>query len=96
VRVRGCRALVEGVDADGKSIFAGREATGFSNAEEISIDQVKAIPFLLEDRIVELGGKFSKAGLWEPKVVVDGKLITGQNPASASPVGKAILEALQT
>ena len=87
--------MVGGVDADGKSIFAGREFTGFSNEEEISVDQVKAVPFLLEDKIVGLGGKYTKAGPWQEKVVVDGKLITGQNPASAGPIGKAILEALQ-
>ncbi|KAI0787153.1 ThiJ/PfpI [Irpex lacteus] len=91
----GPAALVGGVDADGKSIFAGRQFTGFSNDEEVSVKQVEAIPFLLEDKITQLGGKYTKAGPWEPKVVVDGKLITGQNPASAGPVGKAILEALQ-
>ena len=73
------------------------------------------IPFLLEDRIVSLGGNYVKADNWavsatscsifsavrisrrtvQAKVVVDGNLITGQNPASASPIGKAILEALQ-
>ncbi|GJE84993.1 type 1 glutamine amidotransferase domain-containing protein [Phanerochaete sordida] len=92
----GPAALVQAVDATGASIFKGREATGFSNAEEIAIDQVKAIPFLLEDRINELGGKYVKAdAAWAPKVVVDGNLITGQNPASAGPIGQAILKALQ-
>lgn len=89
--------------------------TGFSNAEEIAVDQVKAIPFLLEDRIVELGGTYSKADQpWgvssisisipravyldasiQVKVVVSGNLLTGQNPASAGPLGEAILKALQ-
>ncbi|KAI0089152.1 ThiJ/PfpI [Irpex rosettiformis] len=91
----GPAALVGGVDADGKSIFSGREFTGFSNEEEIAVDEVKAVPFLLEDKIKGLGGQYSKAGAWQAKVVVDGKLITGQNPASAEPIGKAILEALQ-
>ncbi|KAI0685022.1 ThiJ/PfpI [Cytidiella melzeri] len=91
----GSAALVGGVDTEGKSIFAGREFTGFSNEEESIIGQVKAVPFLLEDRLTELGGKYLKAEPWKPKVVVDGQLITGQNPASAGPVAKAILEALQ-
>ncbi|KAJ7137161.1 class I glutamine amidotransferase-like protein [Mycena epipterygia] len=64
-------ALVEVTDAEGKSIFAGRSATGFTNAEEIQIDKVKA------------------------KVVVDGHLITGQNPNSAKFVGEEILKALK-
>ncbi|KAI0787174.1 ThiJ/PfpI [Irpex lacteus] len=92
----GPAALVQAVDADGKSIFSSRQFTGFSDEEEGLFGTVKDVPFLLESKITsELGGKFSKAGPWQPKVVVDGKLITGQNPASAGPVGEAILKALQ-
>ncbi|GJJ07598.1 hypothetical protein Clacol_001801 [Clathrus columnatus] len=92
----GPAALVNVTDPSGKSIFAGRKATAFSNAEEEKIDMVSAIPFLVENRIVELGGHYEKATeLWEPKVIVDGKLITGQNPASAAPIGETILKALK-
>ncbi|THH31318.1 hypothetical protein EUX98_g2899 [Antrodiella citrinella] len=91
----GPAALVKATDAAGKSIFAGRKATGFTNAEETSIQAVDSIPFLLEDRINELGGIFEKVDPWAPKVVVDGILITGQNPASAGPIGEAILKALK-
>ncbi|KAF8195956.1 ThiJ/PfpI [Mycena galopus ATCC 62051] len=92
----GPAALVGATDAHGKSIFAGKAATGFSNAEEIQVDKVKDIPFLLEDRIVSLGGKYEKApDAWASHVVVDGILITGQNPASAGPIGHAILKALK-
>jgi putative intracellular protease/amidase len=90
----GPAALVGGFDASGKSIFAGRSATCFTNDEEVAVDKVKDIPFLVEDRIVQLGGKFQKTEPWGEKVVVDGKLITGQNPASATGVGKAIIKAL--
>ncbi|KAF9482438.1 ThiJ/PfpI [Pholiota conissans] len=91
----GPAALVGAVDASGKSIFAGRKFTGFSDAEEVSVDKVKEIPFLLEDKIGELGGKYEKADqLWGAKVVVDGRLITGQNPASAEPIGHALLKAI--
>ncbi|KAJ7228719.1 ThiJ/PfpI [Mycena pura] len=91
----GPAALVNATDAKGNSIFANKSFTGFSNAEEIQVDKVKAIPFLLEDRITSLGGKYEKADeLWGAKVVVDGNLITGQNPASAGPIGHAILKAL--
>jgi len=92
----GTAAPVGAVDAEGKSIFSGRSFTGFSNAEEIAINAVKAIPFLLEDKIAELGGKYEKsAGLWQPHVVVDGKLITGQNQFSGEITGKALLKALK-
>ncbi|CAK5275573.1 unnamed protein product [Mycena citricolor] len=91
----GPAAIVGAVDAEGKSIFAGRAATGFSNAEENAVDMVQEIPFLLEDRIVSLGGKYEKAAeIWGPHVVRDGVLITGQNPSSAGPIGKEILKAL--
>ncbi|QRV90971.1 chaperone protein HSP31 [Ceratobasidium sp. AG-Ba] len=88
-------ALVGANDKSGKSIFSGRNATGFSDAEEEQVGKVKDVPFLLETRIKELGGKYTKAEEnWGPKVVVDGHLITGQNPASAKGVGEAILKAL--
>ncbi|KIK59508.1 hypothetical protein GYMLUDRAFT_201645 [Collybiopsis luxurians FD-317 M1] len=92
----GPAALVGVTTADGKSIFAGKEATGFSDTEEELIDAVDTIPFLLEDRIKTLGANYVKASEpWQPKVVVDGLLITGQNPASAKPLGEALLKALQ-
>ncbi|KAJ7775615.1 ThiJ/PfpI, partial [Mycena maculata] len=82
--------------AQGKSIFAGKSATGFSNAEEIAIDKVKDVPFLTEDKIISLGGKYEKANEpWGVKVVVDGNLYTGQNPASARAIGEAILKGLK-
>ncbi|CCO28371.1 putative chaperone protein HSP31 OS=Saccharomyces cerevisiae (strain ATCC 204508 / S288c) GN=HSP31 PE=1 SV=1 [Rhizoctonia solani AG-1 IB] len=88
-------ALVGVTDASGKSIFASRNVTGLSNSEEEIYDGKRHIPFLLEDRIKELGGKYSKGA--EPfavHVVVDGNVITGQNPSSARAVGEAILKAL--
>ncbi|KZW03702.1 ThiJ/PfpI [Exidia glandulosa HHB12029] len=89
-------ALVQGVDASGKSIFAGRKAVSFTNVEEEQAGKVKDIPFLVESKIVELGGTFEKAPEpWGAKVIVDGKLITGQNPASAKGVGEALLTALK-
>ncbi|EUC55465.1 chaperone protein HSP31, putative [Rhizoctonia solani AG-3 Rhs1AP] len=77
-------ALVTVTDVSGKSLSADRNVTGLSNVEEDLIGATKLVPFLLEDRIKELGGKYSKAA--EPfgsKVVVDGNVITGQNPGSA-------------
>lgn len=92
----GPAALVQAVDSNGKPIVAGRQVTGFSNNEEEQVGKVKDVPWLLEDKLIALGGKYSKAEqAWGPKVLVDGKLITGQNPASAAGVGEAILKALK-
>ncbi|KII94814.1 hypothetical protein PLICRDRAFT_33631 [Plicaturopsis crispa FD-325 SS-3] len=83
----GPAALVGATDAAGKSIFAGKAFTGFSNVEEEQVQKVKDIPFLLEDKIASLGGKYEKAAEpWAPHIVVSGKLVTGQNPASAKPL----------
>lgn len=59
------RALVGATDNSGTPIIAGKAFTGFSNAEEEQIGMVKAIPFLLEDELSSLGGKYEKAAqLW--------------------------------
>ncbi|KAJ7810801.1 class I glutamine amidotransferase-like protein [Mycena olivaceomarginata] len=92
----GLAALVGVTDAQGKSTFAGKNVTGFSNAEEEILGTTKEIPFSTEDRIVSLGGKYTTADKpYEPKVVVDGLLLTGQNPGSGSPLGEEILKALK-
>ncbi|CAL1701057.1 unnamed protein product [Somion occarium] len=89
----GPAALVGATDANGQPIFKGREATSFSDAEEIAVDMVKVIPFLVEDRIKELGGIYNAA---EPfAVIISDNLYTGQNPASAKPLGEEILKALK-
>ncbi|KAJ3572465.1 hypothetical protein NP233_g3074 [Leucocoprinus birnbaumii] len=87
-------AALAGARRNGKSIFADKKATGFTNTEEEAVKGASLIPWLLEDKIKELGGAFERAGDWQPYVVVDGKLITGQNPASAEPLAKKLLEAL--
>ncbi|THV03711.1 ThiJ/PfpI [Dendrothele bispora CBS 962.96] len=91
----GTAALVNVTDSTGKSIFAGKRATGFSNAEDEIMGMTDAIPFLLEDKVKEVGTYEKAPEPWGVHVVVDGKLITGQNPASASGVGKAILQAFE-
>ncbi|KAI0444667.1 DJ-1/PfpI family protein [Xylaria telfairii] len=89
--------LVNAKRSDGKPLLAGRQATGFSNAEEDAVDMSKFMPFLLEDRIKATGADYKKADQpWAELVVVQdgGKLITGQNPASAKGVGEAILKSI--
>ncbi|KAK7444752.1 hypothetical protein VKT23_015069 [Stygiomarasmius scandens] len=90
----GVAALVNVVDKDGNPILAGKKATAFSNAEEELINGTEIIPFLPEDKIKAIGTYEKAPEPWGPHVVVDGNLITGQNPASAAAIGKAILKAL--
>lgn len=85
------------IKADGKHLLAGKEVTGFSNVEEDQVQMTKLMPFLLEDKIKEAGATYVKADEpWGVKVVSadGGKLITGQNPASAKGVGEAIAKAI--
>ncbi|KAL0579536.1 hypothetical protein V5O48_002465 [Marasmius crinis-equi] len=92
----GPAALVGATGKDGKSVFNGKKATGFSNKEEELFQATKAVPFLLEDKIKENGGLYEKnPEPWGERVVIDGNLITGQNPASAKAIGEALLAALK-
>ncbi|KAF9534808.1 ThiJ/PfpI [Crepidotus variabilis] len=91
----GPAGLVHAVDRRGKSIFAGRKCTTFSNDEERDANQVEDVPFLVESRVRELGCIFQQAPtLGGSMVVKDGRLITGENPASAKLLGNTILKAL--
>lgn len=91
----GPAGLVKAKGSDGKPLVSGRQVTGFTNSEEEAVGKTKLVTFLLEDKLKELGGQFKRADDWQPLVVEDGNLITGQNPASARPVGEAILKYLQ-
>lgn len=83
------------VKIDGKPLLQGLRVTGFSNEEEEIIGLTSAMPQLLEDEVKKSGGMYVKADKpWSEKVVVDGQLITGQNPASAAAVGRALAQAL--
>lgn len=87
--------LVNVKDASGEPLVKGKTVTGFSDAEEEAAQLTAAVPLLLETELVKKGAKFEKAPeLFGAKVVVDGKLITGQNPASAKGVGEALVAAL--
>lgn len=68
---------------DGKPLVEGKAVTGFTNTEEEAVGLTAIVPFLVEDELRRNGGVFSKAGDWQPYVVWDGLLITGQNPASS-------------
>jgi putative intracellular protease/amidase len=79
---------------DGSSIVQGKAVTGFTNTEEQAAGLTEIVPFLVEDMLVQNGGHYSKVADWQPYVVKDGLLITGQNPASSAPAAKELLEQL--
>lgn len=79
---------------DGEALVASRNVTGFTNSEEEAVGLTSVVPFLVEDELKALGGLFSKGADWAAYVVQDGRLITGQNPASSGPASRKLLEAL--
>ena len=81
--------------ANGSPLVQGRNVTGFTNTEEAAVQLTDIVPFLVEDMLVKNGGNYSKGADWQPYVVVDGKLITGQNPASSEAAALAVLRQLQ-
>lgn len=80
---------------DGSPFVEGRHVTGFTNGEEEGVGLAKIVPFLVEDELLSLGAVFSKVKDWGVHLAVDGKLITGQNPASSGPAATRLLEALR-
>jgi len=76
---------------DGTPLVEGKSVTGFSNSEEAAVELTDIVPFLLEDELLTLGANYSKSSDWNPYIVTDGNLITGQNPASSEEVAQALL-----
>lgn len=81
---------------DGEYLVKGKHVTGFTNAEEEAVGLTAVVPFLLEDRLRERGGIYRKTDNWVPYVQVDGKLVTGQNPASSALGAEELLKLLRT
>ncbi|MFJ4115386.1 type 1 glutamine amidotransferase domain-containing protein [Pseudomonas psychrophila] len=81
--------------ADGAPLIKGRRVTGFTNGEEAAVELTDVVPFLIEDEFKRLGGFYEKGPDWAPFVIEDGKLITGQNPASSEAVAKALVAQLK-
>ncbi|ASV96832.1 type 1 glutamine amidotransferase domain-containing protein [Paraburkholderia aromaticivorans] len=80
--------------ADGKPFVNGKNVTGFSNSEEAAVGLVDVVPFLVESEMQKLGAHYSKGQDWASHVVVDGQLVTGQNPGSSEASAKALLKML--
>jgi putative intracellular protease/amidase len=79
---------------DGKPLVQGKKVTGFTDGEEEEVGLTKVVPFLVEDELINLGATFSKVKNWGVHTVIDGQLITGQNPASSGPAAKVLIETL--
>jgi putative intracellular protease/amidase len=82
------------VKYQGAPIVKGKRVTGFTNSEEEAVNLTHVVPFLVEDELKRLGGLFEQVPNWEPLAIVDGRLLTGQNPASSTAAAKALLKLL--
>jgi putative intracellular protease/amidase len=82
-------------DPGGKLLVEGKTVTGFTNGEEAAVGLTKVVPFLVEDEMMRLGATFSKVKDWGVHTVVDGQLITGQNPASSGPAARLLIDTLK-
>jgi putative intracellular protease/amidase len=76
----------------GEPLVKGKHVTGFTNGEEAAVQLTDVVPFLVEDELLSLGAIFEKVRNWEPFAIVDGRLITGQNPASSTVAAQTLLK----
>jgi len=91
----GPAALIDIKLSNGEYLVSGKKVAAFTNEEEEELKLTHIVPFLLQDKLIERGAKFVHRKPWKENVVVDGRLITGQNPASATKVAKKIIEKLK-
>ena len=82
------------VQIQGQPLVKGKRVTGFTNGEEEAVHLTKVVPFLVEDELKRLGGLYEKAADWASFAVTDGRLVTGQNPASSRAGAEALLKLL--
>jgi putative intracellular protease/amidase len=82
------------VTYNGAPLVKGKRVTGFTNEEEADVQLTKVVPFLVEDELKRLGAIFEKVPNWQPFSITDGRLITGQNPASSTSAAQALLKLL--
>ncbi|WP_029034859.1 type 1 glutamine amidotransferase domain-containing protein [Salinimicrobium terrae] len=87
--------VLANVEDHKKPLVRGKDVTGFANSEEEAVELTNVVPFLVEDKMNQLGANYSKGEDWSSYVKVDGKLITGQNPASSEKAARELLRLLQ-
>lgn len=90
----GPAALLAAVDEDGANAFRGYRVAAFTDVEETQAGLADRAKWLLESRLTEAGVQVRAGKPWEPNVVVDRNLLTGQNPASAAPLAEELLRHL--
>jgi putative intracellular protease/amidase len=78
----------------GEVLVKGKRVTGWTNGEEAAVNLTDVVPFLVEDELRRVGSLYEKAADWAPYAVVDGRVVTGQNPASSTVAAKALIELL--
>lgn len=91
----GPMALVGVKGPDGKPLVAGKKVAVFTNAEEKAVKLDKVVPLLLQSELEKAGARVVLADNWSENAVRDGRLVTGQNPASATKSAKLFVEALK-
>jgi putative intracellular protease/amidase len=84
-------AIFKNTKSGDKSLVSGKIVTGFTNTEEDAVGLTSVVPFLVEDMLKANGGNYQKGADWGSFVVTDGKLVTGQNPASSEEAAKKLL-----
>ena len=75
-------------------LVKGKHVTGFTNGEAEEVRLTQVVPFLVEDELLRLGAIFEKKANWQPFSITDGRLITGQNPASSTSAAQALMKLL--
>src|SRR5947208_572849 len=83
------------VKVQGQPLVKGKRVTGFTNGEEEEVQLTKIVPFLVENELLRLGATFEKVRNWQPFCVVDGRIITGQNPPSSTTTAQTLLKQLK-
>lgn len=87
-------ALLRAKDQNGDPLVKGKKVTSFSNSEEAAVELTDVVPYLVEDQLIAMGGVYQKVEDWNSLAVVDGLIITGQNPGSSAAVAEALIKAL--
>ncbi|MED5222731.1 type 1 glutamine amidotransferase domain-containing protein [Bacillus safensis] len=90
----GVSAFVDVKDENGKSFIEGKKITGFTNEEEEAVQLTSKVPFLLETKLREQGAAFEKGDVFAPFAVVDGQIITGQNPGSSAETARLFVKTI--
>jgi len=80
----------------GELLVKGKRVTGFTDGEEAAVNLTYVVPFLVEDELKRIGSLYKMAADWAPSALVDGRALTGQNPASSTAAAKALMELLAT